>query len=280
MKQEIKIPYFKFGTEYAADELAEQVLEFTAGTGAKGGVIGLSGGIDSTTTAYLCKYAFDSYNRENPDKKPLKLFGLIMPSKVNDKKDSKDGLRVADSLDIERKIIEIEPFTELFKNTIPEVLEDSFDVGNLYSEIRAVILSRYAGAKNYRVMGTGNYDEDYVLGYFTKRGDGAVDNNILGNVPKHLVRELGSYLGVDKDLVDKVSTAGLEPNQTDEKDIGYDYLTADIIQRFYDQKKSAKEIQKITDYDINIIKDVAKRHRQTKHKRQLPPVGKVSLMYG
>ena len=64
-----------------------------------------------------------------------------------------------------------------------EVLQKPFDIGNLYSETRATVLSRYGGALNYRIMGTGNFDEDYVLGYFTKRGDGAVDNNILGNPP-------------------------------------------------------------------------------------------------
>jgi NAD+ synthase len=102
-------------------------------------------------------------------------------------------------------------------------------VGNLYSEIRATVLSRFGAAKNLRIMGTGNRDEDYILGYFTKRGDGAVDNNILGNVPKRLVRQLAAYLGAPEDLVNRVPTAGLWPGQTDEGEMGISYAELDDI---------------------------------------------------
>ena len=64
------------------------------------------------------------------------------------------------------------------------------------------------------------------LHYFTKRGDGAVDNNILGNTPKRLVRELAASFKdppVPKDLVQRVATAGLWKDQTDEKELGYPY---------------------------------------------------------
>jgi len=60
----IKKAFFSKGVERAADELAREVIRFTKDTGAKGGVVGLSGGIDSTTVAYLCKHAFDTYAPE------------------------------------------------------------------------------------------------------------------------------------------------------------------------------------------------------------------------
>jgi NAD+ synthase len=279
LEDRIKIADFKYGAEYATTELAKQILQWTAGTGAKGGVVGLSGGIDSTTVAYLCKYAFDSYNRENPDKTPLTLLGLIMPSKVNNPKDTEDGLRVAEHLGIEKKIIPIQPLADAFLEHIPEVLKNRYDIGNLYSEIRATVLSRYSGALNYRIMGTGNRDEDYILGYFTKRGDGAVDNNVLGNVPKRLVRELASFLDAPKDLVNRIPTAGLWVGQTDEGELGYNYDQAEIIQNGYDTGKTAQQIAEITGYDIKIVKDVAFRHKTSEHKRQLPLVGKVTLEY-
>ena len=161
----IKTAFFPQGAEKAAAELAEQILEWTAGTGADGGVVGLSGGIDSTTVAYLCKYAFDSYNRANPDKKPLKLVGLVMPSKANNPKDAEDGLRVAKAIGIEAKVVPIQPMADVFVKEIPDAFPNlDFDIGNLYSELRATVLSRYGAANNCRVMGTGNRDEDYVLG--------------------------------------------------------------------------------------------------------------------
>jgi NAD+ synthase len=282
LEDKIKIADFKYGPEHAAIELAEQILQWTAGTGANGAVIGLSGGIDSTTTAYLTKFAFDTYNRANPDKKPLKLLGLMLPSKANNLKDAKDGIRVAESLGIEYKVIPIQEMADAFIQQIPEVLTDNFDIGNLYSELRAVTLSRYGAANNYRVMGTGNRDEDYILGYFTKRGDGAVDNNILGNLPKRLVRKLAAWFDnpkVPEDLVNRIPTAGLWENQTDEGELGYNYDQAEIIQNGYDEGKTPEQIQGITGYDMGIILDVDKRHRSTEHKRQLPPVGQVTLEY-
>ncbi|MDP2628958.1 MAG: NAD(+) synthase [Nanoarchaeota archaeon] len=270
----IKRAYFSDGVKNAADELAGEVINFTKETGAKGGVVGLSGGIDSTTVAYLCKYAFDR------DASGLQLCGVIMPSRANHGSDEKDGLRVAKNLGIESIIVSIEPIANAIISQTHGIIENYFDKGNLYSESRAIVLSRIAAAKNYRVMGTGNRDEDYVLGYFTKRGDGAVDNNVLGDLPKRLVRDLARYLGVPEDLVNRIPTAGLWQGQTDEGELGYTYEQAEIIQNGFDQGYTSIQIQKITGFKKEIIDDVSKRHRITEHKRNSPPVGKVNLSYG
>lgn len=272
----IKKAYFTNGIENATDELASEVIRFTRGTGADGGVVGLSGGIDSTTVAYLCNYAADN---ENTSEKKLQFYGVIMPSGVNPIGDEQDGLRVAKNLGIESMVIPIEPIAKAFISQMPEIAND-FDKGNLYAELRAVILSRVAAAKNCRVIGTGNRDEDYILGYFTKRGDGAVDNNILGNLPKRLVRELAKHLGAPEDLVKRVSTARLWEDQTDEGELGYTYEQAELIQNGFDQGFNKEQISQETGYSMEIINDVVKRHQATEHKRNVPPVGKVSLSYG
>lgn len=272
----IQRAYFPKGIEFARNELAEQAVAFTRGTGADGGVVGLSGGIDSTTIAYLCKFAFDRYNAENPGEKPLNLYGAILPSKANNSKDAEDGLRVANTLGIEAKVVEIEPIAEKFLEQMKEI-KNTFDRGNLYSETRAVVLSRLAATKNCRVMGTGNWDEDYVLGYFTKRGDGAVDNNLIGNLPKRLVREMAGYLGVPKDLVQRVPTAGLWQGQTDEGELGYTYEQAEIIQNGYDLGMTPEQIAQDTGFNIQIVKNVSQRHNFSEHKRNVPPTGRLTL---
>src|SRR3989344_4795953 len=139
----IKRVYFPNGVEKAKEELADEVIRFTRGTGADGGVVGLSGGIDSTTVAYLCKYAFD---REQISKKRLQLYGVVMPSKANHITDEQDGLRVAKSLGIEGLVIPIEHLADSFINQISHI-KTEFDKGNLYAELRAVVLSRVAAAK-------------------------------------------------------------------------------------------------------------------------------------
>lgn len=272
MNNKITIARFEQGTRYAAEELGKKIIDLTIGTGANGSVIGLSGGIDSSTVAYLCNYA-----RKNFDNS-LEVYGVVMPSSANNPKDKEDGLRIANNLGIEAIVVPIEPIAKKFVEGIPGI-NDEFNRGNLYSETRAVVLSRVAAAKNCRVMGTGNWDEDYVLGYFTKRGDGAVDNNILGNLPKRLVRELATYLGIPKDIVNRVPTAGLWSGQTDESELGYSYEQAEIIQRGYDLGLDEKEITGVTGYSLESVRNVAFRHSSTEHKRQSPPVGRVSLSY-
>ncbi|MCK4650058.1 NAD(+) synthase [Candidatus Pacearchaeota archaeon] len=273
----IKRAYFTNGVEKAIDELAREIIRFTKGTGADGGVVGLSGGVDSTTIAYLCNYAFNMYNQENLNN-PLQLYGVIMPSNANREVDRQDGLRVAKNIGIESLVIPIEPIAEAFAHQILDI-KGEFHRGNLYSEVRAVVLSRVAAAKNCRVMGTGNKDEDYVLGYFTKRGDGAVDNNILGNIPKRLVKDLAKHLGVSEDLVNRVPTAALWKGQTDERELGYTYEQAELIQNGFDQEYTSIQIQKITGFKKEIINDVARRHRITQHKREIPLIGELNLSY-
>lgn len=277
LEQTIKLAEFAHGAQFALDELAEQIIGMTRGTGADGGVVGLSGGIDSTTVAYICKYAFDKYNQKHPTEKPLKFYGICLPSNANNPNDTKDGLRVAKLLKLEEIVIPIEPLAKPFVESLET--DNKLDRGNLYSEIRAIVLSRFAAKRNLRVMGTGNRDEDYVLGYFTKRGDGAVDNNILGNLPKRLVRNLASFMEVPEDLVKRTPTAGLWQGQTDEGELGYTYSQCEIVQNGYDQGFSEEQIQKITGYDMKIIKDVAFRHKTTEHKRNPPTIGKVTLAY-
>ncbi|MFA6605169.1 MAG: NAD(+) synthase [Patescibacteria group bacterium] len=237
-------------------EIQNFIIQQILSAGKSGGVIGLSGGIDSTTVAYLAKQAFDSYNQKH-NKIKLNLFGLIMPSKSNSIEDAKDGIRIAKNLGIDYREIAIESLVSSFTKLIPDIIRDDYDKGNLRSESRAIILSRVAAAKNSLILGTGNRDEDYCLGYFTKRGDGQVDISPIGDISKRHVKELASYLGVPKELVERTPTAGLWPGQTDEKELGFSYLEAETVIEGRDQGLSRQDIQNITNFGY-----VRKRRRK------------------
>jgi NAD+ synthase len=214
--------------ERVADEIGEFIINEIISCGYTGVVIGLSGGVDSTTTAALAKRAFDRYNSENPAKQKLELVGYMLPSKTNEKADTLDGKKVAERLGIRYEVKSIEPWIKAASYTNPEAMTNSYDKGNLSSRIRANILSTKAASEKKLVIGTGNMDEDFGVGYYTLFGDGAVHMSPIGNLSKRLVKEMARYLGFS-DLADRVPTAGLEPGQTDFKDLGYKYETVELV---------------------------------------------------
>ncbi|MBR9705792.1 NAD(+) synthase, partial [Candidatus Pacearchaeota archaeon] len=164
--------------EQIEHETGDFILQKVAGHGYSGGVVGLSGGVDSTVTAALTKRTFDFYNSQRSDK--LKLIGYILPSNTNNPKDEHDASIVAQRLQIQHPVINIEPIVQAYKKTNPEAVIDDFHKGNLTSRIRANLLSTKAATGHKIVIGTGNKDEDFGIGYYTLFGDGAVHISPLG----------------------------------------------------------------------------------------------------
>lgn len=226
--------------ERVATEIGDFIVEAVRRLNKTGGVLGISGGVDSTCVAALAKRAFDRHNARCPGQ-PLEVVGYILPSHTNDPKDAEDALKVANRLGLRHEVRSIEPIVEAFKTTNPEALRHQYHRGNLTSEIRAVILHAKAATENKIVIGTGNRDEDYGVAYYTLFGDGAVHLSPIGNLPKRLVRQMAAYLGFD-DLAGRVSSAGLEPGQTSFKDLGCDYEFAELVLNGLDQGLRAEEL--------------------------------------
>jgi NAD+ synthase len=237
---ERRIKLAKMDAEWVADEIGDFILRKVLEMKKTGGVLGLSGGVDSTCVAALTKRAFDRHNAKHPNH-PLEVVGYLLPSKTNDPKDAEDGLKVATRLGIRHEVCSIEAIVEAFKSTNAEALNHKYHRGNLTSEIRAVVLHTKAATENKAVIGTGNKDEDYGVAYYTLFGDGAVHMSPIGNLPKRLVREMAHYLGFE-DLSGRVSTAGLEPGQTSFKDLGCDYEFAELVLNGLDQGLEPEEL--------------------------------------
>jgi NAD+ synthase len=280
----IRLPKIK--PAKVSEEIENFIVENITGAGKTGGVIGLSGGIDSTTVAYLAKRGFDRYNSSNPDADQLNLYGMILPSKANHPEDTRNGIRVAEALGVEYSVVEISPLVESYRTAMPGRIERDFDIGNLSSETRAIALSREAAYQNSLVLGTGNKDEDYGLGYFSKRGDGAIDINPIGNLSKRNVRTVASHIGVPEDIIGKIPTAGLCAGQTDEKDLGFSYLESEIVIGGKDQGYNRDQLKKITgfgkvrcDEDKNIVDKVLDMHYGNQFKMKMPPVANISVYW-
>jgi len=243
----------------------ERIVSFIGGlvddAGAEGAVLGLSGGIDSTLTAYL---AVEALGEDG-------LHGITMPSAVNDADVMSDAERVADDLGIEYDVVEIQPIAEAFFEALPAAAEDRMATGNVYVRTRAVCNYFVANAENRVVLGTGNRAEA-MTGYFTKYGDQAVDCNPIGNLYKQQVRQLAAHVGVPRDLVMQEPTAGMWEGQTDAEEMGLDYDTVDAILAVHvDGGLSRAATVRELGVPEAAVDRVVELYERSAHKRSMPP---------
>jgi NAD+ synthase len=252
-------------SEDELDATREHILEFLRGVvedaRADGAVIGLSGGIDSTTVAYL---AVEALGAE-------RVHGLVLPSSANTEGNMSDAERVAQELGIEYDVVEINPIVDAFLGAFPEAGDDRMAAGNVRVRVRGVLNYLVANAEGRLVLGTGNRSEA-LTGYFTKYGDQAVDCNPIGNLYKQQVRQLAASMGVDEDLVTKTPSAEMWLGQTDEEEMGITYDALDAILALHVDGPLSKSATVrhlgVTEAQVDRVVDLVER---SEHKRHMPP---------
>lgn len=229
--------------------IREQVKESSA----KGIVFGLSGGLDSTVIAYLCKSAVG----EN-------LIGLILPCHSS-KNDIEDAKFIAKKFDIKTIFIDLSDIHNEFLKILPK--GNKISHANLKSRLRMTTLYYFANKLNYLVVGSGNKSE-LSIGYFTKYGDGGVDILPIGDLLKTDVQNLAEQIGVPQRIIKKKPSAGLWKGQTNEGEIGITYSELDKILKAIEKKN----IKKFPKYKSNKIKNLIKI---SSHKREIPRIFKI-----
>ena len=133
---------------------------------------------------------------------------------------------------------------------------------NLKPRLRMTTMYYSAQARNYLVLGTTNKSE-LTVGYSTKHGDGGVDLQILGDLLKREVLEIARYLHIPSVIINKTPSGGLWVGQTDEEEMGISYQQLDdYIQ--YNQGET------------DVIERIQKLNQISEHKRQMPPIAKIS----
>ncbi len=233
-----------------SENLVSWIREKILDAGCKGAVVGMSGGIDSSVVAILCKQAF-----------PQNTLGILNPCH-SIPEDEEHAMIVADKFNIEsRKIV----LDSIFDTMSGFLQNDKIDAAtmrlaeaNLKARLRMVTWYYLANQLNYMVIGSSNRSE-ITVGYFTKYGDGGVDIMPLGNLVKSQVRELAGFLGIPQVIIDKAPSAGLWPGQTDEADMGFSYAELD---RYLLTSQASDEVK-------NKIESMKARNH---HKRSLPPI--------
>lgn len=231
---------------------------------AQGVVIGLSGGVDSSTVAFL---AVNALGKE-------RVYGLIMPDRrTTPEDDVEDAIEVAKLLGIKYSIVDITKIYDAYTHNIP-FFSNTHKVacGNLRARIRMNILYYYANLNNFLVLGSGDRSE-LLIGYYTKYGDGAVDLLPLGCLYKTQVRYVGKYLGLPERICKKPSSPRLWPGHMAEEELGMSYTEIDLVlYSLFDEGLSPEETSKATGVDISKVMKILEMHKKTRHKRMVPPV--------
>lgn len=260
MEREFEFP--KLDTQKAVDKICNFIKTKLEESKTDGLVIGLSGGIDSSTVAYLCARIIESD----------KILGLILPSETTAPEDMEDAMAVADNLGIKYKKLHIDHLIEPFPKLCPECSNSALANGNLKARARMMLLYYHSNSMNRLVMGTGNKTE-LLVGYFTKYGDGGVDILPIGDLYKTHVKEIAEYIGVPRNIIEKAPTAGLWAGQTDEEELGIKYGLLDkILYLMTDEDLSSYDIAERLKIPENEVLRIKKMVESSKHKLSSPSI--------
>ena len=248
--------------------------------GFKSVVLGLSGGIDSALTAALAVAALGKD----------KVTGLIMPSRFSSDHSVADALALAKNLGIAVQTVPINEVHEAYEKTLSRVFEGrSPDVTeeNIQARIRGALLMGYSNKFNHLLLTTGNKSE-IAVGYCTLYGDMCGGLAVISDVPKTTIWELARWINqkaghplIPQSSIDKVPSAELRPNQTDQDSLPpYDVLDA-ILHRYVEEEKGAAEI--IADgFDRETVLRVIRLIDRSEYKRRqaAPGIKVTSRAFG
>ena len=224
--------------------------------GANGYVFGLSGGIDSSTIAVLCA----QFVKE-------KTLALIMPnSTITPQRETEDAIKLVDKYSIEYKLIDI---GFIHKEYSKYLEPNPLALGNLSARIRANILYYYANARNSLVLGTSDRSE-FLIGYFTKFGDGASDLLPIVSLYKTQIREFANGLGISPDIISKPSGPHLWEGHTAETELGLSYEEIDsILHCIIDKNLQVEETSRLIEIPISDVDKIYSMYKKSEHKRSM-----------
>jgi NAD+ synthase len=236
------------------------IKKYVENSGADGIVVGLSGGIDSSTIAALSSLSIGGD----------RVLGLMLPEKETyNPKDIDDAKLVAEKFGLKTQICDITPVLESFYKTIPIFDQtDKLCKGNIKARTRMIYIYYYANKLNRIVCGSSDKSET-MMGYFTKWGDVAADISPIMDLYKTQVRKLAAHLGLPAELAAKPSTPALWPNQLAETELGIKYETLDLILYGLERFMTTEEIARQLNIENTLVKKVKNRWLSAEHKRRM-----------
>lgn len=252
-----------------ADRLSAWLKDRIDEAGADRFVLGLSGGIDSAVVCGLCARAVG----------PERVLPIIMPSS-SIPQDAAEAHKVAEAFDVRPVTIDLTDVAEAVFSAMPsesvlyeDVLQTEIPAGSeaRLQLARANVRPRSRMITNYYlanlsggiVVGTGNKTE-YLIGYFTKYGDGGVDLAPLVDLYKFEVRAVARAIGVPDSVINRPPSAGLWEGQTDESEIGISYVDLDTTLLAIEKGDTSQ-------VEPELLSKVQRKIKTSQHKRTSVP---------
>jgi NAD+ synthase len=252
----------EFDAEREIERRVAFLADYLRSSGLKIYVLGISGGVDSTTAGRLAQLAVERLRAAHYD---AHFIAIRLPyGKQKDEADAQEALRFirAD----ENLAIDIKPAADAMLAALDnsgvlfnDEAHQDFVHGNIKARQRMIAQYAVAGARAGVVIGTDHAAES-VMGFFTKFGDGGADVLPLTGLNKRRVRAVAKALGAPETLAHKVPTADLEmlrPLRPDEDAYGIPYDTIDDFLEGKPVSDAARDI-------------ILRFYEATRHKRALP----------
>ena len=231
--------------------------------GFRRGVVGLSGGIDSSTITDL---AARSLGTEN-------LLAVTMPYKTSSQATRRDSQAVIDELGVETVEVPITDQVDAYFSRIGDASQ--MRLANKCARERMTVLYDQSAAFEGLVVGTSNKSE-LLLGYGTQFGDMASAINPVGDLYKTQLYQLAAYLGVPRQILGKTPSGDLWVGQTDEDELGFSYAEVDrMLVLMVDRRWRRAELIR-AGFDSGFVDRVAGIVRRSHYKRRMPVIAKLS----
>jgi NAD+ synthase len=232
-------------------------------TGFRRAVFGLSGGVDSSTVAYLAARALG----------PDNVLAVTMPYKTSSDETRRDSAAVVADLRLQTIEVPITPQIDAYVASVPGVTQ--MRLANKCARERMTILYDQSAAFEGLVLGTSNKTE-LLLGYGTQFGDLASAINPIGDLYKTQLRQLAAHLGVPDAILAKPPTGDLWVGQTDEGELGFSYDDVDrLLVLLVDRRWQPADLVR-AGFDPAFIDRVLKMIRRNQYKRRMPVIAKLT----
>ena len=245
------------------DILCRFIREELYRAGFRRAVVGLSGGVDSTTVTYLAAKALS----------PECVLAVMMPYKTSSEATGSDSRLVIERLGVPWIEAPITDQVDAYFARNPDASQ--MRRANKCARERMTVLYDQSAAFEGLVLGTSNKSE-LLLGYGTQFGDMASAVNPIGDLYKTQLRDLAEHLGVPPSVLKKAPSGDLWVGQTDEEELGFSYADVDrLLSLMVDERWTTDELAK-AGFDAEFVKSVARRVQRNQYKRRLPLIAKLS----